>query len=91
MERIATLRLLDKTLSQAPQRHKVIITDSNTTDCCLTHLIYNVEALSEAQIIEIEAGESSKNLETYASVIEALLEQGADRNTFIIALGGAAL
>lgn len=88
MERIATLGLLDKTLSQAPQRHKVIITDSNTTDCCLAHLIYNVEALSEAQIIEIEAGESSKNLETYASVIEALLEQGADKATMIIALGG---
>lgn len=88
MERIATLGLLDKTLSQAPQRHKVIITDSNTTDCCLAHLIYNVEALSEAQIIEIEAGESSKNLETYASVVEALLEQGADKATMIIALGG---
>lgn len=88
MERIASLEYLNKQLSKSPHRHKVIISDSNTTEYCLTHLIYSVEELSNAQIIEIEAGESSKNLETYASVIEALLEQGADRNTFIIALGG---
>ena len=47
-----------------------------------------VDALLSAQIIEIPSGEQAKSLETYQSVIEALIEQGCDRNTTLIALGG---
>ena len=88
MERIVSLSSLDTYLLKAPQRQKVIIADSNTSGLCLSVLIYNMESLIDAQIIEIEAGEESKNLETYCSIVEALIEQGADKDTVLIALGG---
>lgn len=87
-EKVTTLSVLDKHLCQDPARQKVILADSNTSELCLSHLISEVSALSNAQIIEVEAGESAKTLETYASIVEALLEQGADRTTQLIALGG---
>ncbi len=87
-EKIASLSVLDKQLGKDPSRQKVILADSNTSELCLSHLISKVSALSNAQIIEVEAGEEAKTLETYASIIEALLEQGADRATQLVALGG---
>ncbi len=88
MERIVNLLQLNRSLSHSSKGQNVIIADSNTTEYCLTHLISSVEALSEAQIIEIEAGEESKSLETYQSIDEALIEQGADRYTRLEAIGG---
>ncbi len=88
MERIISLSQFDRSLSHSRKGLNVIITDSNTTDACLPHLISSVEALSDAQIIEIEAGEESKTLQTYQSIIESLIEQGADRDTKLVALGG---
>lgn len=88
MERIASLGLLEKHLSQNPRLQCIIIADGNTLEHCLPNLIYNVGSLSEAQIIELEPGENSKDLGTYQSIIEALMEQGADRDTKLIALGG---
>lgn len=88
MERIASLGLLEKHLAQNPRLQCIIIADGNTLEHCLPNLIYNVGSLSEAQIIELEPGENSKDLGTYQSIIEALMEQGADRDTKLIALGG---
>jgi preprotein translocase subunit SecA len=57
MERIVSLSSLDTYLLKAPQRQKVIIADSNTSELCLSVLIYNMESLIDAQIIEIEAAQ----------------------------------
>ena len=88
MERITDFEGLEKYLQAKPNSTKVIISDENTTEHCLGGLIMGVDALLSAQIIEIPSGEQAKSLETYQSVIEALIEQGCDRNTTLIALGG---
>ena len=88
MERITDFEGLEKYLQAKPNSTKVIISYENTTEYCLGGLIMGVDALLSAQIIEIPSGEQAKSLETYQSVIEALIEQGCDRNTTLIALGG---
>lgn len=66
-----------------------ILTDSNV------NRIYGQKMLSaftdaglNASIIEIPAGESSKNISMLVDVAERLLALGADRGTVLIALGG---
>ncbi len=69
--------------------HAVIITDSNVDE------LYSEpvgDALQEAgaqvDILIAEAGEQSKSPEVAADLWEQLLDQGADRKTVVVALGG---
>jgi 3-dehydroquinate synthase len=59
----------------------VIITDEN---------LYNLHAekLSGYRVIKITAGEEYKNQFTVDSIIEELILMGANKNTFLIGLGG---
>lgn len=91
MERVASLGLLETYLAQNPRLQCIIIADSNTLEHCLPKLIYQVGSLSEAQIIELEPGENSKDIETYQMIIDILMEQGADRDTKLIGLGGGVI
>lgn len=70
-------------------RRCIIITDSHvhplygaSVQGCLKDVGFN------PQLIEIPAGESAKNIYTVLDVVAKLLEMGADRETFLIALGG---
>lgn len=65
-----------------------VIVDSNTHDFCLPKFLSNVETEVTIEIIEIEAGEIHKNIETCVGVWEALAELDADRKALIINLGG---
>jgi 3-dehydroquinate synthase len=65
-----------------------ILVDENTHQFCLPQLITNVEALTSAEIIEIDSGEENKNLETCIQLWEVLTELGADRHSILINLGG---
>lgn len=65
-----------------------VIVDSNTHDFCLPKFLANVETEVTIEIIEIEAGEIHKNIETCVGVWEALAELDADRKALIINLGG---
>jgi 3-dehydroquinate synthase len=88
MERIIDFIGLNNILRRKKNSQKVIILDSNTYDNCLATLIGEVESLCDAQIIEIDPGEENKSLETYTTIIQTLIEQGSDKNTQLIALGG---
>ena len=88
MERIIDFVGLNNILRRKKNSQKVIILDSNTYDNCLATLIGEVESLCDAQIIEIDPGEENKSLETYTTIIQTLIEQGSDKNTQLIALGG---
>ncbi len=88
MEKIISFAGLNNILRRKKQSEKVIILDSNSYDNCLATLIGEVESLCDAQIIEIEPGEENKTLETYTTVIQTLIEQGSDKTTQLIALGG---
>ncbi len=88
MERIIDFVGLNNILRRKKNSQKVIILDSNTYDNCLATLIGEVESLCDAQIIEIDPGEENKSLETYTTIIQTLIEQGSDKTTQLIALGG---
>src|SRR6478672_4442376 len=69
--------------------HAVIITDSNVDE------LYSgpvgdalTEAGAQVDILIAEAGEQSKAPDVAADLWEQLLDQGADRKTVVIALGG---
>lgn len=68
-----------------------IIIDENTHNYCLPKLITSSKVLKTAEIIEIESGELSKNIEICTGIWQTLLELGADRNSIIVNLGGGVI
>jgi len=68
-----------------------ILVDENTNEHCLPQLLTNVEALTTAEVIEIDSGEENKTLETCIQLWEVLTELGADRQSIIINLGGGVI
>jgi 3-dehydroquinate synthase len=68
-----------------------VLVDENTNEHCSTILLEQLETTSEIEIIEIEAGEENKNLDTCSGVWHALTELGADRKSLLINLGGGVI
>ncbi len=65
-----------------------IITDSNTNDFCLHKFLPYLETDLSIEIIEFEAGEINKNIDTCIEIWKVLTELGADRKSLVINLGG---
>ncbi|MDT0676882.1 3-dehydroquinate synthase [Autumnicola musiva] len=65
-----------------------VLVDSNTHEHCVARFLSKIEEPSAFEIIEIPAGEESKNLETCNGVWNALSELGADRKSLLINVGG---
>ena len=65
-----------------------ILLDENTFQYCLPQLVSRVEALQEAEFIEVPEGEECKSLEVAAQVWQTLMEGGADRQSVVVNLGG---
>lgn len=65
-----------------------LLVDSNTHELCLPYFMGEINGLDNVEIIEVEAGEINKNIETVTQVWLALSELGADRKSLLINLGG---
>ena len=65
-----------------------IIVDSNTNEFCLPNFLPFLETELTIEIIEFEAGEQNKNIETCVQIWNVLTELGADRKSLVINLGG---
>jgi 3-dehydroquinate synthase len=65
-----------------------ILVDSNTHTHCLPYFLSQVVTTLEIEIIEIEAGEIYKNIETCTGVWNALSELDGDRKSLLINVGG---
>ncbi|MCM8570215.1 3-dehydroquinate synthase [Gramella jeungdoensis] len=65
-----------------------ILVDSNTHEHCLAKFMQQLENSPQTEVIEIEAGEEYKNLQTCEGVWNALSELEADRKSLMINLGG---
>ena len=65
-----------------------IIADTNTSQHCLPQFLSVLVTELPIEIIEIEAGEASKSIETCIEVWHALTDLGADRKSIIINIGG---
>lgn len=68
-----------------------ILVDENTLQHCLPVLVTKVKKLTEAEVIELESGESNKTVEICMQVWRVLGELGADRNSLLINLGGGVI
>ncbi|VXA99986.1 3-dehydroquinate synthase [Flavobacterium sp. 9AF] len=68
-----------------------IIVDENTSNYCLPHFLAQVATEIEIEIIELEAGEEFKNIETCLQVWHSLTELGGDRKSIILNLGGGVI
>lgn len=69
----------------------LILVDENTHEHCLPTLLGNLEIEIPFEIIEIEAGEEMKTLETAAQLWEILTEFETDRKALMINLGGGVI
>ncbi|WP_310381792.1 3-dehydroquinate synthase [Flavobacterium sp.] len=65
-----------------------IIVDSNTNDFCLPKFLPYLETELSIEIIEFDAGEINKNIDTCVEIWKVLTELGADRKSIILNLGG---
>lgn len=65
-----------------------ILVDENTLGSCLPTLIGKASILKSAEVIEVAAGEDSKQIDVCTQLWGVLGELGADRSSVIINLGG---
>ncbi|WP_299048983.1 3-dehydroquinate synthase [uncultured Polaribacter sp.] len=68
-----------------------ILVDENTFEHCYAKFIKHIETDKKIEVIEIEAGEINKNLETCIGVWNAITELGGDRKSLMITLGGGVI
>jgi len=82
---------LNKYISEYKPSTIFILVDENTNNDCLPILLQQLENQQPIEIIEIEAGEVNKNLDTCTGVWNALTELGADRKSLLLNLGGGVI
>jgi len=68
-----------------------ILVDENTRKYCLPDLLAHVKVLDGAEVIELHSGEEDKNIASCMQVWKALGQNGADRKTLMINLGGGVI
>lgn len=82
---------LNSFLSSKKYSKIFLLVDENTHEYCLPTLLGNLETDLSFEILEIEAGEEMKTIETAVQLWEILTEMNADRNALIINLGGGVI
>lgn len=85
------LKALSRFLDKQKYSSVFILCDENTLRCCLPQLMLNCPKLTEAQLIEIESGESAKSISICEQIWQTLFEQEADKQSLLINLGGGVI
>lgn len=68
-----------------------ILTDNNTNEYCLSRFLPFLATDKTIEIIEIEAGEIEKNINTCVEIWTILTELGGDRKSLLINIGGGVI
>ncbi len=68
-----------------------ILVDEHTNEYCLPIFLPNLATEIPLEIIEIEAGEHHKNIETCLEIWQVLNDLGGDRKSLLINVGGGVL
>ena len=89
-------RLLAKAgqrIAQLAASKKVIIVTDETVARLYLHRLTNTleEHAVRCRAVIVKPGEGTKSLESFASLMETLLEQKPDRSTLLVALGGGVI
>lgn len=83
--------ILDDYLANNSFSSIFFLVDENTHVHCLPLLLADLDNLSAYEILEIDAGEENKNIETVNNLWLALSELEADRHSLVINVGGGVL
>lgn len=81
-------KALNKHIFNGNYSNIFIIVDNNSNEFCLQKLLPHIETELTIEIIEFEAGEVNKNIDTCIQIWNVLTELKADRKSLIINLGG---
>lgn len=68
-----------------------ILVDDNTLNCCYPRFIQLFATDKPIEVIQIDAGEVHKNMETCMGVWNVMTELGSDRKSLLITLGGGVI
>ena len=68
-----------------------ILSDQNTNENCLPILVKNLDKTIKYNSIVVEPGEENKNLDTCSFLWQELTNQGADRRSLLINIGGGVI
>ncbi|MDN3584875.1 3-dehydroquinate synthase [Mucilaginibacter flavus] len=82
---------LAKFIEQGKYSRFFILTDDNTAEHCLPLVKSKVEHLDNFDIIEVNAGEESKDIDFCIGVWRMLIDFGADRKSLLVNLGGGVI
>lgn len=95
---LAMIKELDKDFSslneyirQLDPSKIFILVDENSHNYCLPIMLPNLEIEVPFEVIEIEAGEENKTIETATQLWEIFSEMEADRKSLLINLGGGVI
>lgn len=79
---------LNTYISESKYSNLFIIVDSNTNEFCLSKFLPYLATNLTIEIVEFEAGEPNKNIDTCVEIWNVLTDLGADRKSLVINLGG---
>ena len=82
---------LNKFISEKNYSNIFILTDTNTNEYCLKKILPFLATKKTIEIIEIEPGESEKNINTCVEIWNILTELGGDRKSLLINIGGGVI
>jgi len=68
-----------------------ILSDTNTNEFCLSRFLPLLATNKTIEIIEIESGETEKNITTCVEIWSILTELGGDRKSLLINVGGGVI
>ncbi len=83
--------LLNQYIEKTKPSQIFILCDENTHENCVATLLANLKTETVPEIIEIEAGEEMKTIETATQLWEILSEFEADRKSLLLNLGGGVI
>ncbi len=75
-------------LKETKYSNLFVLVDTKTNEHCLSKFLPYLETDLTIEIIEFEAGEANKNIDTCVEVWKVLTELGGDRKSLIVNLGG---
>ena len=82
---------LNKFIEENNYSNIFILTDTHSNEYCLPKFLSFLAAEKTIEIIEIEPGESEKNINTCVEIWNILTELGGDRKSILINVGGGVI
>ena len=80
--------LLDAFIEKSKYSKVVVLGDNNTIENCLPYLNLYSSYTSNADIIEIDAGEGSKNIDICIGIWNMMMDYEMDRKSLLLNVGG---